>query len=168
MITFPLIAPSCYSDWLQWFEYLQTNDFDSNALSILKSGTCKDADVTIEYLEKQLIRTENLMLKRYIRQFAKAIDLCMAYGEFDRIYEPFRILALQFSKCLFFADLSFMSIEFRRSLSLSVIANAKDHWNKAVKQIYHACLDSNSSILDDQLYMIKKIRLFGDCEKVEL
>ncbi len=164
----PSSAPSCYSEWLVWFDYLQHNNIDSSALKLLKAGSCKDASAAVGYLEEQLVRTENVMLKRYIRQFAGNLEMYLAYGEYDQIYEPFRVLGKQFEKCLFFKELEFMSQEFRQSLENSVVANAMDCWNKAVRQIYDACMESNSYVLEDQLYMIKKIRLFGDREIVKI
>ncbi len=165
MMQHELRAPTCYAEWLRWFEVLQTRNISRDELRFLENGSCTDSDMTIEYFEEQLIKTENIMLKRYIKNFAKTLEMYFAYGEYDCLYEPFRLLARQFAGCLFFEHLSFMSPEFRRSLSDSVMANAKDHWKKAVKQIYMACIEGNGNILEDQLYMINKIRLFGDCER---
>ncbi|MBQ8133704.1 MAG: hypothetical protein IJ192_04785 [Clostridia bacterium] len=159
-----LNVPNCYAEWLDWFDLLQKKSISMNELQLLKNGSCSDSHTTIEYFEKQLIKTENIMLKRYLGEFGKTLEIYLSYGEYDRLYEPFQLLAKQFTVCLFFVDLQFMSLEFKRELSRSVISNAKDHWKKAVKNIYTACIESNSTVLEDQLYMINKIRLFGDCE----
>lgn len=159
-----LNVPNCYAEWLDWFDLLQKKSISMDELQLLKNGRCNDSHTTIEYFEKQLIKTENIMLKRYLGEFGKTLEIYLSYGEYERLYEPFQLLAKQFTVCLFFVDLQFMSCEFRRELSRSVIANAKDHWKKAVKNIYIACIESNSTVLEDQLYMINKIRLFEDCE----
>ncbi len=160
-----LKIPTCYAEWLEWFDLLQTKKVDLEKLQQLRKGCCTDSGATIEYFENQLIKTENILLKNFLREFGKTLEMYLSYCEYDRIYEPFRLLAKQFSACLFFEELRFMSIEFRMSLRDSVIANARDHWKKAIKSIYTSCMESGSVILEDQLYMIKKIRLFGDSEK---
>lgn len=164
MIVQHLNTPSCYADWLEWFKLLQRKSISREEWKLLKNGRCKDIHSTIEYFEHQLIQTENIMIKRYLKEFAKSMNIYLSYGEYERLYQPFRILAKQFAICLFFSDLSFLSLEFRKELRDSVIANATDHWNKAVKNLYTAYIESNSDVLEDQLYMIKKIRLFQNRE----
>ncbi len=156
--------PSCYAEWLECFEYLCGHNADDEYIGLLKKGTCSDAGVSVEYLEKQLIRTLNIMLTKYITDFNKTLVLYTDFGEYDRLYEPFRTLARQAEKCLFFTELDFMSEEFRRSLRDSVIANTRDHWKRSADSIRNASLEGNSSVLEDQLYMIRRIKLFGEYE----
>lgn len=160
--------PVCYSDWLKCFERLRTGSASREEMLLLKEGECNDAGATIVYYEDQLVKTENEMMIKFFHRFSDRLSMLMAYGEYEQLFEPFRTLARQLEGCLFFEKLDFMSDEFRQELKNSVIANALDNWRRSVRQIEKACMDGNSTILEDQLYMIRKIRLFSDREKVKL
>lgn len=157
--------PTCYAEWLDCFRILENRMTDTNDMALLRQGSCRDADISIEYLEKQLIRTENAMLKKYIAKFQSDLMQYLNYHDYDGLYRVFEVLAKRMEGCLFFAELDFMSTQFRRSLADSVRETALTFWNNAVGQLSRLCIEQPDILLEDQLFMIRRIRLFREGEK---
>ncbi len=154
--------PSCYAEWLDCFERLRTKSVDSGYIRLLQQGSCRDADAAIAYLEQQLVLTENVMLKRFVREFRRALEMHIAYGEYDGLYRIFERTAKKLEMCLFFVELDFMSVRFREELRESVQESALQFWNSAVEALYRDCIENHQVQLEDQLWMIRRIKLFRE------
>ncbi len=154
-------SPKTYSDWLDCFEVLCRKNVSNKELQLLSMGECVASAETVEFLETQLIKTINIMIRRYIQSFNKELELHMMYNEYDNIYQLFIKLANQFNGCMFFLNLDFMSVKFRKELRSSIIQETKKFWQLMLNTMYSQCIEQNNSFLEDELYMIKRIKLFG-------
>ena len=154
-------APKTYADWLNCFDVLSHKTVSKGELQLLCMGECITSGESIEYLETQLIKTINIMIRRYIHSFNKELELHMMYNEYDNIYQLFINLSKRFNDCMFFVHLDFMSVDFRNELRDSVIRETNKFWQSMINTMYSHCIEQNSSHLEDELYMIKRIKLFN-------
>ncbi len=156
-----IASPKTYADWLDCFEVLCKRNVTRTELQLLREGTCTASAGSVEYLEKQLVKTINAMIKRYIHAFNKELEMRGMYNDYDNLYQLFVTLANRLSGCLFFTELDFMSVAFRDELRVSVVGETKRFWKMMTDSIYSQCIDLNSTTLEDELYMIKRIKLFN-------
>lgn len=157
----PITAPPrSYYEWLKCFDALSSRTVGADEFSLLMQGECVDADRSIEYLEEQLVRTINAMIQRYIHMFNREIDMYASQGDYDGLYLSFCKLAGKFRHCLFFRSLEFMSTDFREELSRSVESELSAFWQRVIRSLYLQCMEQNDFQMEDQIYMIRRIRLF--------
>ncbi len=160
--------PQRYLEWLECFEYMKKHRFGLEHAEVLKKGSCIDSEATVGYLEQQLIKTINCVINNDFRRFSRELTLCLSYGEYDGIYIPFIALSKDLSACMFFLELDFMSVDFRRELRDSVKREAMTAWSRAVRQVETMCAESGDVTLEDQLFLIRHVKLFRDCETIIL
>lgn len=153
-------APQTYNDWLDCFDVLQHKNVTKDELKLLGMGRCTASRESVEFLEKQLIKTLNVMIKRYIKAFNKDLQMHMLYNEYDDLYRLFSGLAARFNGCLFFTGLGFLGTEFRRELRDSVVCEIRRFWDSMIASLYAQCIEHNDRSLEDVLYMMKRITLF--------
>ena len=154
-------APKTYVDWLDCFEVLSHKNVSKSELQLLSMGECVASEESIEFLETQMIKTINIMIRRYIQSINKELELHMMYNEYDNIYQLFINLANKFNGCMFFLQLDFMSVKFRKELRSSIIHETKKFWQLMINTMYSQCIEQNNLFLEDELYMIKRIKLFS-------
>jgi len=147
---------------------MKKHRFRREHAEILRKGVCTDSAATLAYLEQQLIKTVNCVINNDFRRFSKELTLCLSYGEYYGIYIPFTALSKDLAACMFFLELDFMSVEFRSELRDSVKREVLAAWNRAVGQVEKMCAESCDVRFEDQLYMIRRIKLFRECEKINL
>ena len=85
----------------------------------------------------------------------------MMYNEYENIYQLFVNLANKFNGCMFFWPLDFMSVKFRKELRSSIIKETKKFWQLMIDTMYSQCIEQNNSFLENELYMIRRIKLFS-------
>jgi hypothetical protein len=152
-------VPEYYSDWLKCFDVLQHRDIDKDMFDILCNGKCSDAAQSTVFFEEQLIKTINIMMKRYIAAFNKEMQLYGAYNEYESIHRAFQRLAGKLKHCMFFAKLNFLSEDFKEELQSSIMSEAGRFWNLALNTLYVQNLEQYSLALEDEIYQIKRIKL---------
>ena len=150
--------PSDYLHWLDCFELISTRRLSSEDIEKLKKGTCSDHRSSIDYLENELVKAINKMLLLCINDFKREINLYYSFGDNDSIYAAYRRLANRFEDCLFFNELTFLSEQFRKQLNASVCSEIDRFWDSYTQALYNQCIESNSRVLEDQLYYIRKLR----------
>ncbi len=154
------VSPRSYGDWLDCFAVLRTKNVTKEELRLLSMGECAASADAVEYLETQLVKTVNVMMRRYIQSFNRELELHLMYNEYENVYRLFASLAGKFSGCLFFMPLQFMSLSFREELRDSVVQETKRFWQLMLDAMYRQCIEQNNTFLEDELYMIKRIKLF--------
>lgn len=92
----------------------------------------------------------------------------MMYNEYDNFHRPFVTLANKLNGCMFFLSLDFMSREFRCELRDSVKSEVGKFWKETYNALYAQCVEQNDVYLEDELFLIKRIKLFRECECIEL
>ncbi|MBE6856253.1 MAG: hypothetical protein IJO99_07530 [Ruminococcus sp.] len=160
--------PQTYSDWLECFEILRTKNVTRDTIELLKNGKCIDSDQSIEFLETQLLITINAMIKRYIDAFRRDLNCYMMYNEYDGFNRLFYVLAKKLEGCMFFVNLDFMSTQFRRELYDQIKLNTEKFWKDTYDSLYAQCVEYNNIFLEDELFLIKRIKLFRECECIEI
>lgn len=158
-------APKNYADWLICFDILKSRIIDKDELEFLKNGTCGDIETTISYFETGLIKTINLMIQKYIVHFKREINLCAIFNDYESMQRPYIVFAQRISSCLFFTELDFLRNDFRNELLCSVTQEITRLWRSMVESLYFQCVDGDS-MLEDQLLMIKRIKLFPESESL--
>ena len=160
--------PQRYAQWLRCFTILRTRSIDEEEFVNLCAGVCVDSAASISYLEEQLIQTLNIMLNRCISEFNREIRLYADFGEIENLHIPYARFAKRIRKCFFFTGLDFMSKAFRDELTSNLRQEAERFWKQACRSLYNACLEQHNEQLEDEWYLIRRIRLFPqDKEKYE-
>lgn len=152
--------PKTYGDWIDCFYILCHKKVSKRELEFLHKGECIAFDEMSEFFEKNLIQTINTMIKRSIKIFNKELELYLMYNEYDNIHHLFIELANSFKVTLFFRNFDFLSQNFRLELQNSIIEETTKFWNLVIKNMYKQCVENNNLCLEDELYMIKRIKLF--------
>ena len=158
--------PQVYAEWLDCFRILRQRELTDAEWTHLRCGRCSDAESVLSGVETQTVETVNAMTARAIRMFHQALEDAEMFQDMDAIYTAFRRLARQFEGCAFFAGLPFLPAAFRQELLGSLRQNAGAFWENCVQSMYRQCMDQNNVRLEDQLYMIRRIRLFQKCENL--
>lgn len=153
-------APESYADWLEWLRVLRSRELTPEERALLKCGCCTDVSGAMPYIEQQVIETVNCMLSRCIRLFRRDLDAAEMYGDWDGFYLAFRKLAGRMERCLFFLQMTFLPREFRQSLYDSVREETGKFWRARLTELRRQCMESSQPALEDQLYMISRLRLF--------
>ena len=153
-------SPLQYDQWLRCFGIMQKRNISNDEYLLICGGKCRKDDISIEYIENELVRTMNIMLKRLISEFRRELDMYIAFGETENIHIPYARFAQKIKKCLFFYELDFMSIEFRNELMASLMESAMRFWKKAYSVLYEQCIERTNPLLEDELYIIRGLKLF--------
>ena len=152
--------PQRYAQWLECFNILRSRFIDAEEYAVLCSGSCEDSAVTLSYFEEQLIETVNVMLLRSIRAFERELGLYSACGEIENLHIPYVRFAGRARKCMFFTGLDFMSERFRKELTDSLRSETERFWKRACRSLYDACTEQHNELLEDELYLVRRMRLF--------
>ncbi|MFI3141605.1 MAG: hypothetical protein R3Y27_04765 [Clostridia bacterium] len=154
-------SPKTYIDLLNYFDVLKAKNVNKDVLKLLSRSKCHVPEPSVAILQDELIKTLNIMLNRCIKDFKKNLQMSLDYSEYENIYNVFIDLAIKIESCLFFSEFSFLGEKFINELSDSFEKQAKVFWCKTINLIYQQCIEDNNLILEDELYMIKRIHLFG-------
>lgn len=150
--------PSNFLQWLECFEILGSRSVSNEDIKILRNGSCSDIGSSIDYLEKELIKTVNKMMDLCIRDFNREINMYLSFDENESYFEAYRRLARRLDNCLFFTDLDFLGESFRKELEQSVNKEINKFWLISTKILHDQCIDHYDKNLEDQSYFIKRLR----------
>ena len=156
-------APEYYADWTVWFRTMKCRNLNRSELELLRLGVCMDLAGSLEYLEKQTAETLEVMLNRCYRLFRKDLTDIEIYNDTGALYTAFQKLAGRFSQCSFFMQMTFLPQEFRTELLDALRKEACSFWEKRITDLRKLCMEEGNSELEDQLYLIRRIRLFREC-----
>lgn len=153
-------VPQTYVDLLNCFDILKSKNIDKETFNLLVSCNCHVPQSAVAILQDELIKTINIMLNRCIKEFRKDFQMSLDYSEFENIYNVFTHLAVKLKYCLFFSEYKFLDEKFVEELYISYQKQVKSFWSKTVNSIYQQCIEESNLILENELYMIKRIHLF--------
>ena len=142
-ITEPVIkqAPSNYLQWLESFELLKTKLVSTEDIIMLRNGSCSDIGSSVDYFEKELIKTVNKMINICIKSFNREINMYLSFNENESYFEAYRRMARRLHNCLFFTELNFLSVQFRKEFEQSVNNEIDKIWLISTKRLYDQCIE---------------------------
>ena len=153
-------SPVRYAQWIECFDIISERLPDSGEFELLCSGKCEDSAQSVTYLENQLIAAINSMMKQCISRFTRELQMYITFGETENIHIPYVRFSQRIKMCMFFRNLDFMSVQFRRALEASVRSETEKFWKSACRGLYDSCIQQPSPQLEDEIHIIRRIRLF--------
>lgn len=153
-------SPVRYAQWIECFDIIRERLPDRSEYELLCSGKCEDSARSVAYLENQLIAAINSMLRQCINRFSRELQMYITFGETENIHIPYVRFSQRIKMCMFFRKLDFMSEQFRNELEASVRSETDRFWKSACRGLYDSCVQQYSPQLEDEMHIIRRIRLF--------
>lgn len=161
------VPPADYAGWLECLEILAARSVTAEEIALIRRGTCADAAGVLPFLGERIGETVNRMTRRCCARHRRAVNDALEDNDYDAVCAAFRRLAKQFEHCAFFAGLTFLPAEFRRALLEDLRRSAGEFWRGWYQMLSRQCAMLDDVRLEDQLLMIRRIRLFQNSEITE-
>ena len=147
-------SPRNYSQWLNFFEKLKTENPNNSFFDGLSEGACPSFDIIADSYCTRLTETVNVMLLRSVKHISKQINQCFEDGELDYAETVLRRGSRELKKCYFFQKLSFLPDEFISNLTAELDREINRYWNEIYKNLVALDNEVNSVELNDFMYYV--------------
>lgn len=80
-----LKAPSTYQEWLEYLKWMESHYVHSEDIDRMGEGKIPRGGLLPDRFQKRVVSTVNAMLKRYIRNFNRALNEALEGNEFETV-----------------------------------------------------------------------------------
>lgn len=149
--------PETYQQWLKCFEHLGGYTLDEKMLEAMAQGTFL-GEPTESFLAR-LSDVVSLCLSAYCRRFLRMMDLILAEGEPDMAGILASRLKKDIQRCFFYRSLSFLEESFVQKLDQGFQVQVEQFWKNFLSELRKSARDSNSPVLEDLYYEMKRVTI---------
>jgi hypothetical protein len=156
-------SPGTYQEWLSCFDYLrESSAVDEGTVELIKNGSFVSSGQMMAAFQTQLMETINTMLNKRVGRFIKDLNRAIEFNELEDIAFLYVKLRNETGKCLFFENLNFLDVGFRRELIDSIKQQVTSCWNSTLRFLRQQSVEYSNSGLEDALFLIYRIKLFQE------
>lgn len=152
--------PNDYKSWTELLKTFETVLPDEETIKLLSCGTCPEYSGIKVYLHARIEETVNKVIANCIKELKRNI---IRFSEMQEI-EGYHVIFMRFAKridaCMFFVHIDFLEIGFKMEMYNEVCKEVYRFWNDLTDSVKKTVISNNNVKLDEELYMIKRIRLF--------
>ena len=119
-----LKAPSTYQEWLEYLKWMESHYVHSEDIDRMGEGKIPRGGLLPDSFQKRVVSTVNAMLKRYIRNFNRALNEALEGNEFETVQTLCTRMQKDLEYCFFYRRITFLDSEFIKKLDRSLLSNS--------------------------------------------
>lgn len=156
-----VVHPPCnYSSWVELLETFREIIPDSGMISLIASGSCAEYNGIKGYLHPHIEEAVNMVIANCIKELKRNIVRLNEMQEIDGMNIAFIRFSKKIDASLFFMHIDFLDESFKQELYNEVEKEVYRFWNDLLASIRKNAVSNNNLKLEEELYLIKRIRLF--------
>lgn len=153
--------PETYMEWLECLDLIQCAPQNILELEeLMRRGSFSGSRKVLSSLEQQLINSINVLLTKAVERLSSAVSVCIEDGSFNGMIHSYKQFRKTVLSTMFFEELSFLPISFRKELKASIEAQMKEFDKAFKKDMMNAAVENPGSELESAVTLISYIRLF--------
>ncbi len=151
------VPPETYQQWLACFAHLKEHPLDVQMLDVLTQG--KYLGEPTEVFLSRLSEAVSVSITGFCRRFLRQFDTALADGEPDMAVLLASRLRRNIQKCFFYRSLPFLSASYIQTLDDGLGEQLEFFWKNFLQELHRSAKDSNSIVMEDLCYELKRVSI---------
>ena len=153
--------PADYNGWVECLEALEDGIPDDNAEHMLSVGTCPEYSGIKPYFHLRIENSVNAIINTCIKELRREVSRLTAEGDVRGLHIAFIRFSKRIRRCLFFNRIPFLDSGYKEELLIKTQDAVNAFWSDTLSSLQNDVRHSDSNALEEELYLIKRIRLFN-------
>lgn len=154
--------PRDYNGWTECLDLLSSGIPESGTIGLLSQSSCPEYPGVKAFLHARIEKTVNAVIANCIRELRRSLRRFSDTNEIDGVHIAFVRFARDIDSCLFFIRIPFLDPSFRREMRDATEKEVLRFWTDTVSSIRMDVRKTDNRFLEEELFLIKRIRLFKD------
>ena len=153
-------APTDYSSWMEYLDGFDKGIPDENFERLLSNGACPEYGGVKIYFHNRLEKAVNSIIGFCINDLRRNILEYIEDNELSGIHIAFIRFSKRIKKCMFFEHIPFLDTDYKNELSTEIKKEVGLFWRNTLKSLNNDVKQSNNRVLEEELFLIGRIKLF--------
>jgi len=152
--------PRTYQEWLDCFAHMKESKINDEYIEMLSKASLVSNQQMSDKFQVHIVKLLNDMLDVRTKIFIKELNLLLKVNDIVDVVALFKKFSKEIKHCLFFNNMEFMPVSFRKELFTSVERQTNEFLQKLLKHLSTQALETNNFELEDALFQIRRIKFF--------
>ena len=153
-----LKAPSTYQEWLEYLKWMESHYVHSEDIDRMGEGKIPRGGMLPDRFQKRVVSTVNAMLKRYIRNFNRALNEALEGNEFETVQTLCTRMQKDLEYCFFYRRITFLDSEFIKKLDRSLTERVLAFWQHVTKEMDRITMQTATADAEEIMISLMRVK----------
>lgn len=153
-----LKAPSTYKEWLEYLKWMESHRVRREDMDRIGEGRIPHGGLIEDNFRKRIVDTVNAMLRRYIRNFNRALNDALERNEFESV----QILCTRMQKdleyCFFYRRITFLDAGFAEELDRALTGQVLAFWQHVIKELDGITMQTAAADAEEVIFSLVRMK----------
>ena len=151
--------PSDYVGWVSFLENIENNIRFIETEGFFEGAVCPEYAAVKVYFHKYIENAVNTVIRQSVTELQKNIRRCVESNEISSLHLAFVRFSKKVKNCTFFVKIPFVDEDYKNELLAATKLELDRFRSSMLESLSSDVKKSGSSFLEEELFLIKKIKL---------
>ena len=151
-------APSTYQEWLEYLKWMESHNVRGEDIDRIGEGRIPRGGLLQESFQKRIVATVNAMLRRYIRNFNRALNDALERNEFESVQMLCTRMQRDLEYCFFYRRITFLDAEFTKKLDSVLTEQVLAFWQHVIKEMSRITMQTEAADADEVIVSLLRLK----------